>query len=159
MKAGTDATFGKSGAPLRLRAQSDEDLAILSALLQDAVGVSADIAWAARRRVFALSLSRFRWEDKDAAEAEGRPYERAYALLQINDVTGVRARGFDPSRKDEVFSILSLAFIAGEDGGGALRIICANDAEFELKVEAIDISLGDVAQPWAAKSAPSHPED
>ena len=57
----SDASFHDSGEkPLRLIAQGAEDLPVLSALLQDAVGTAGDVAWLRARRRFALFLGRFR---------------------------------------------------------------------------------------------------
>ena len=54
-----DARF-EDGAerPLRLRAESAEDLAVISALMQDAVVQTSDIAWARRRHRFGTSAPR-----------------------------------------------------------------------------------------------------
>ena len=80
-----DARFeevGHSDRPLRLRAESAEDLAVISSLVQDALARTGDISWAKSRRRLVLLLNRFRWEDRAAAEAEGRPPERVLQLLE-----------------------------------------------------------------------------
>ena len=66
-----DARF-EDGAerPLRLRAESPEDLAVMAALLQDAVAQTSEIAWTRRKHRFSLLLSRFRWEDALAKPAQ-----------------------------------------------------------------------------------------
>lgn len=155
-----DARF-EDGAetPLRLRAETAEDLGVLSALVQDAVGQTADIAWMPRRRRFTLLLNRFRWEDASAAERQGRPVERARALLAIEDVRAARSNGIDPGDRDLVVSLLALAFEPGEDGTGTLRIVLAGDGEIALSVECLDVALTDVTRPYIAPSghAPRHP--
>src|SRR5690554_4497036 len=94
-----DARFEDAGeGALALRAESPEDLQVIAALVQDAVLSAADIVWNARTRRLALLINRFRWEDKDRAEAARRPYERTRALLVIGDVTGVSSMGIN--RKD-----------------------------------------------------------
>ncbi|MEM9049982.1 MAG: DUF2948 family protein [Pseudomonadota bacterium] len=107
----TDARFEEGAErPLRLRAEGIEDLAILSTLIQDAVGQIEDTAWLAGRRRFALLLNRFRWEDREAAERNGRGFERVRCLLTVEQAQSVRANGIDPSDKDVVFALLSLVF-------------------------------------------------
>jgi hypothetical protein len=154
-----DARF-EDGAetPLRLRAESPDDLPILAALLQDAVVETTDIGWARRHRRFALLVNRFRWEDVPAAERQGRPFERVRALLAIEDVQAARATGIDPKDRDLVLSLLTLAFEPGEDGTGTLRLVFAGDGEIALTVEALDVSLADVTRPYEAPSGrrPSH---
>jgi hypothetical protein len=154
-----DARF-EDGAerPLRLRAESPEDLAVISALVQDAVSQTAEIAWARRHRRFTLLVNRFRWEDAAAAERQRRPFERVRALLAIEGVLRARASGVDPRDRDLVLSLLALAFEPGEDGAGTLRVTLAGDGEIALDVECLDVTLADVTRPYAAPSGkrPSH---
>jgi hypothetical protein len=156
-----DARF-EDGAerPLRLRASSAEDVTVLSALVQDAVAETAEIAWARRHRRFALLVNRFRWEDAPAAERQGRPFERVRALLSIEGVLAARSSGVDPKDRSLVLSILALAFEPGEDGAGTLRIVLAGDGEIALDVETLDVTLADVTRPYEAPSGnrPGHPD-
>jgi hypothetical protein len=158
----TDARF-EDGAerPLRLIAQDADDLRVISALCQDAVLPATEMRWDRRRRRFAVLLNRFRWEDRAAAEAARRPYERARALLVIDGVLAVRSLGIDRADRDLVLSLLSLDWVAGEDGAGTLTLVLAGDGAVALSVEALEVSLQDVTRPYRAPSgkAPSHPED
>lgn len=144
--------------PLRLRAETPEDLAVLSALVQDAVATVGDIAWAARHRRLALLLNRFRWEDREAAERAGRPFERVRSVLAVEGATAVRAQGLSPAERGTVVSLLALAFEPGADGAGRLRILLAGDGEILAEVECLDVSLTDVTRPHRAQArrAPRH---
>ena len=158
----TDARFEDAGEkPLRLLAQSEEDVPVLSALVQDAVGRSGDASWLKGRRRFVLLLNRFRWEDRDRAEQARRPYERVRALLTVEDVLRVRASGIDPSDPEQTYSVLAVAFDPGEDGAGTVRITLAGDGEFAVEVECLSLRLEDVTRPYLAPSgkAPSHKLD
>ena len=134
-----DARF-EDGAerPLRLRAESPEDLAVISALVQDAVAQASEIAWTRRR--------------------QHRPFERVRAVLAIDGVLRARASGVDPGDRDVVLSLLALGFEPGEDGAGILRLTLAGDGEIALEVECLDVTLADVTRPYAAPSGkrPSH---
>lgn len=156
-----DARF-EDGAerPLRLRAEAAEDLAVVSALLQDAVAQTAEIAWARRRRRFSLLVNRFRWEDAEDARRQGRPFERVRTLLMFDDVLAARSDGIDPADRETVLELLSIDFAPGEDGTGTIRLVFAGDGEIALDVECIDATLADVTRPYEAPSgrAPTHPE-
>jgi hypothetical protein len=160
--ASEDARF-EDGAerPLRLRAETAEDLAVVSALVQDAVAQTSEISWAPRRRRFALLLNRFRWEDAPVASLQGRPFERVQAVLSVESVLRARGGGIDPRDRDLVVEILALAFDPGEDGAGTLRLILAGDGEIALEVECLDLSLTDVTRPYEAVSGrqPRHDAD
>lgn len=149
----TDARFQDGGeAPLRLVAQDAEDLRVVSSLVQDAVLPVTEMSHDAKRRRFALMLNRFRWEDREAAEAVGRPFERVRSVLVIEDVARVQSFGFDRADKDLVLSVLALDFAAGEDGTGRLTLTLAGDGAIAFDVEALEVRLDDVTRPYRAPS-------
>ncbi|MGB0410956.1 MAG: DUF2948 family protein [Pikeienuella sp.] len=153
----TDASF-QDGAEqaVRLVAATTDDLAVISALAQDAVCKVGRIQYMPRLRRFSFMLYRFRWEDKANAEKQKRQFERVSAALIVDDVMGVKATGVDQSDPEFVFNILGLDFAAGEDGSGAVTIRCSGGTTFIFKVEALNITLTDLTQPWAAAAAPKH---
>jgi hypothetical protein len=160
----TDATFEEgaySDQPLRLAVESTDDLTVASALVQDAVGLSGEIAWMPRRHRLVLLINRFRWEDRETASRSGRPFERVRSALIIDGVLRVQAMGLDPKDKDVVFSVLTLTFDPGEDGAGRLSLTLAGDGEIGLDVECLDLKLIDLTRPWQAQSEsmPKHDPD
>ncbi|WP_444464457.1 DUF2948 family protein [Rhodobacter capsulatus] len=156
-----DARFddGAEG-PLSLRAESAEDLAVIAALVQDAVLPVTEIRYEPKARRLSMLLNRFRWEDKAAAEAEGRPYERVQSLLVLSDVTQVASQGFDRKDPDLVLSALDIAFEPAAEGAGRVVITLAGDGAIAAGVECLSVDLRDVTRPYRAVSgqAPSHPE-
>ena len=154
-----DARFEDADeAPLRLTAQDGEGLAVMSALLQDAVFPITEMTYAAGKRRFALLVNRFRWEDRSAADQARRGYERVQSLLVLEDVVSVQSQGIDRSDKDMVLSLLSVGFVAGADGMGRVELILAGDGAIALQVEALDVTLRDVSRPYLAPSGrvPTH---
>lgn len=155
----TDARFEDGGeAPLRLVASDAEDLAVISALVQDAVLPVTEMSHDPKRRRFALMLNRFRWEDRTQAEAVGRVYERVRSVLVVEDVLRVQSQGFDRGDKDLVLSLLALDFALGADGTGRLTLTLAGDGAVALDVEVLDLRLEDVTRPYRAPSGkvPTH---
>jgi len=157
-----DARFedGRTPAdlPLRLRAETAEDLSVMSALLQDAVAQPSEMAWARKHRRFTVLLNRFRWEDAPAAERQRRPFERVQAVLAVEGVLNARTSGIDPADRDLVLNLLALVFEPGEDGTGLLRLVVAGDGEIALDVECLDVTLTDVTRPYEARGRPAHPD-
>lgn len=156
-----DARFADAEAgPLMLRAEDADDLAIISALVQDAVLPVIEISYEATRRRLALLINRFRWEDREAAEREGRPFERVQALLVLSDVTRLASDGVNREDRDTVLSLLSIDWQPGEDGTGTIALRFAGDGTLAADVECIAVDLRDVTRPYAAPSgkAPSHPD-
>ncbi|MFD2173365.1 DUF2948 family protein [Rhodobacter lacus] len=156
-----DARFADGGeAPLNLRAESAEDLAVIAALVQDAVLPVSEIRYEPKAHRLSMLLNRFRWEDKARAEAAGRTYERVQALFVISDVLKVASQGFDRQDGDLVLSVLDVGFEPGADGAGRVVLTLAGDGALAAEVECLAVDLRDVTRPYGAVSgqAPHHPE-
>jgi hypothetical protein len=113
-----------------------------------------EISWLPRQRRVAALVNRFRWEGAT------RTPERVRSMLVAENVMAVRSQGVQPSDRDTVVSILSLAWEPGEDGAGRLLVTLAGDGTIAVEVEALEVLLHDVTRPYLAPSrkAPSHPE-
>ncbi|MEM6385117.1 MAG: DUF2948 family protein [Pseudomonadota bacterium] len=146
--------------PLRLKAEDADDLNVISSLVQDAILPSNEMLWEPRRRRFSCLINRFRWEDKDAAERQGRAVERVQAVLAIDDVLRVKQQGLDVRDADTILSLLSLSFEPLEDGAGRIVMTFAGDGAAALEVEAVNVLLQDVTRPYAAPAgkSPTHPD-
>ena len=67
-----DATFEESQErPLNLGALDQDDLQVVSTLIQDAVFPASEMIWKASQRRFAILLNRFRWEDGSLRNGAG----------------------------------------------------------------------------------------
>lgn len=156
-----DARFEDGGErPLNLGALDDDDLKVISTLVQDAVFPITEMSWRPGEGRFALLLNRFRWEDVENAKRRGRAVERVQSLLVFDTVLKVASQGIDRSDKDMILSLLSVQFEAGEDGAGHIELTLAGDGGVRLAVEALDVTLKDVTRPYLAPSrhTPGHPD-
>ncbi len=142
-------------APLNLGALAPDDLEVISSLVQDAVFPISEMSWRAGERRFALLLNRFRWED-DGRDRHGP--ERVRALLVVDNVLRVASQGIDRRDPDLILSLMAVTFEAGEDGTGQVLLTLAGDGAIRLAVEALEVTLKDVTQPYAAPSGktPDH---
>jgi prepilin-type processing-associated H-X9-DG protein len=141
--------------PFRVRAQDAEDLAVVSAYLQDAVLPVAEIAYEPAEERFVLVAARFRWEKavrrKVAAEG-GEPDERVHCGVRFEAVTAVRARGVDP--KKDRGRMLNLLQIAWADGH--VDLICADEVTIRLDVRRLACHVEDLGEPWPTVFRPTH---
>lgn len=154
-----DARFEDADdGPLRLIARAPEDVPVLSTLLQDAVFPAAEMRFDRRARQFGLLVNRFRWEDREAAKAAGRGFERVRSLLVVRDVLGVRSSGIDRKDAEMVYSVLAISFAETAEGAGRLTLTLAGDGAIAIEVETLEITLDDVTRPYLAPSrkAPDH---
>ncbi len=141
--------------PLNLGAMDADDLRVISSLAQDAVFPITEMTWRPGQRRFGLLLNRFRWED---AGRERHGPERVQSLLVVDNVLRVASQGIDRKDEDTILSLLSIAFDPGTDGAGHILLTLAGDGAIRLAVEALEVTLKDVTQPYRAPSrkVPSH---
>ncbi|MEY4707799.1 MAG: hypothetical protein RJB58_1522 [Pseudomonadota bacterium] len=135
---------------LRLAAADADDLQILSARLQDAVGQLKNFTWLPKKRRFAAVVNRLQWE------AGGKT--RVRAGLHFDGVLKVQSQKVKLGPGDAVVSLLALRFepAGGEDPGGIIEIVLAGGGAIRLMVECIDAELADITGPWAARGVPDH---
>ena len=147
-----DARFEDAGeAPINLGALDREDRKVLSALVQDAVFPVTEIRLDTAHRRLWLLLNRFRWEDNEKAEQQGRDVERVQSLLVFENVIKVASQGVDRAQTDMVLSVLSLD---AEEADAAENVIItlAGDGAIRVTCEAIEVTLKDVTRPYLAPS-------
>ncbi len=145
--------------PLRLRALDADDLAVVSAHLQDAILRVGDIAYLPKHRRFALLLNRFCWEGVDRKRgrpSKGRKFFRTLAGLHFDQVTNVQAKGFDQSDAQALLSLLAVEFDPKEDGSGVVVFDFAGGATVRVQVECIEATLSDRGASWTTPHLPSH---
>jgi hypothetical protein len=136
--------------PLKLAAFDADDLAIVSAHLQDAVIRVGDVTYLPEQRRFALVGRRFDWEARD-----GEPRRRLTGC-HFERVLSVKTRGIDRSHQDEVLNLLAITFEAGEPPSGAAILHFAGGACIRLEVECIEALMKDLGPIWAAEQRPVH---
>ena len=143
--------MARSSRALRLLAEDVEDIQIISAALQDAVGHVGDIHYEREGRRLTLVFNRFLWERKGAA-AGGR----VRSALQFGGVLSVKARKLKREPKDAVVELLAVDFQPSEAPAGTVILSFAGGADLAVEVECLDAVLADVSQPWPTRRSPSH---
>ena len=121
---------------LRLLAQDEEDLAVFSAHMQDAVVRVCDMAFLPKTNVFALVGSRFDW----VAAAQGR-LERCQVGLHFD------------------LNLLSMTFTATDAPAGVIDLVFSGGAAVRLEVECLEGQLRDLGPRWQTTRQPGHAGD
>jgi hypothetical protein len=133
---------------LRLVALDPEDLAVISAHLQDSLLQVGDIAYLPKERRFAIQVRRYDWE---AASPQ-----RRLTCMHFEHVTGVRVRGIDQTSKDSVLNLLAIAYEERDAPSGTATLIFAEGGAIQVDLECIEMQMKDTGPVWAAESRPSH---
>lgn len=137
------------GAPnLKIAALDPDDLAILSAHLQDAEVKVGDMTYLPAQQRFALFGARFDWY------AAGRGLcERCGTGLHFERVSRVRRAGFDQD-PETVLTLLAISFMPTEAPGGTVMLHFSNDGAVRLDVECLEAALADVGPRWTCGNPP-----
>jgi hypothetical protein len=145
---------------LKLIALDAEDLAILSAHLQDAVMKVGDLAFLPREKRFAAVANRFDWVEALGRDAgRDRRYARRRCALRFERVLTAQVNGLDLKNKGAVTSLLAVSFEPGDPPAGHVTLQFADGSAVRLEVECIEAELRDLGPVWEAKSKPEHPDD
>lgn len=138
---------------LKLIALDEEDLAVISAHVQDAVLKVGDLSYLPAERRFVVVMNRFIWENADGRR---RTYERRRAVLSFDRVLSVKTSGIRRDRPEAVLELLAIEFSAGEAPAGAVTLIFAGGGAVRLDVECIETRMADLGAAWATTARPAH---
>lgn len=146
--------------PLRLRAEDDEDLAVISACLQDALVAVRDLVYDPGARVFMLVANRFRWED---CRPGAGPFARTLCGVTFDNVTAAAYRGFRRGEKDRILCLLAIGSApdaATASGGPApgltIDLDFAGQARIRLTAAVLRCRARDFGDPWPTQWQPGH---
>jgi len=139
---------------LRLVALDQEDLAVISAHLQDAEVRIADLAYLPHERRFAFVAQRFDWET-----TPNELPRRRLTGLHFERVSRVRCRGIDRGHPDSVLNLLGVAFEETDAPSGTATLLFENGSAIQLDIECVEAQMKDLGPVWPCNKRPTHDAD
>ena len=137
---------------LKLAALDAEDLAIVSAHLQDAILRASDLAYLSARHRFVLVARRFDWSAED-----GTPPRRRLTGVHFERVLKVRTRGITPGTEGGTpLELLAITFEPTEAPSGTATLVFAGGAAIQLDLECVEVQLKDLGPVWEVEGRPDH---
>jgi len=143
--------------PLKLLALDEEDLAVVSSHLQDAVVRVGDMAYLPSQKRFAAVLNRFDWEQ--AAGGKPEDYQRRRTALRFDRVLSAKHKDLRPNAPDRVLSLLAIRFEATDAPSGRVTLDFSGDVTVQLEVECLEVELRDLGPAWPTRHKPEHPSE
>lgn len=134
---------------LRLSARDSDDLAVVSAQMQDAVLKVSDICFNSKRRQFTLVANRFAW---DAVPAK----IRRRTGLHFESVLSAQRLGFSNAGGDTVLSLLAITFTPTELPAGLVQLSYSAGHSIRLEVECLEAVMADIGPAWSTGNQPEH---
>lgn len=142
---------------LKLIALDAEDLAVISAHLQDAVLRVGDMAYLPREKRFAMLANRFDWIE--ASGAREKSFQRRRAGVRFERVLEARLTKIDLGAKETCLELLAIAFEPLGPPEGFVVLHFAGGAGVRLRVECIEAGLEDQGAAWGTRVKPDHPAE
>ena len=139
---------------LKLIANTEEDLSIVSAHLQDSIVSVSDMANLKKNKILLMQLSRFMWEDieKDVF----RKNKRTRTILKFENVLEVYSKNINQLKKDKFLDFLAIESTTMPDNNYEMKITFAGDSIIKIVSEVIEVTLEDQGEAWDTKNKPKH---
>jgi len=135
---------------LKLIAQNDEQLTILSSLAQDSIIKSNEMGYDKKNKRFALLMNRYRHEEENPS--------RIRTAIHFDYVESVKSVGIDKESKDEILVLLAIRFEIKSKPSGLIFLEFSNNKSISFDVESIEAFLTDMGEPWKISNRPDHGE-
>lgn len=142
--------------PLKLVALDQDDIAVISTHLQDAVVKVSDIIWLPGEKRLVIGLNRFDWE---ACGCEDPCYKRRRTALRFERVNAFRCRNVNPADKDAVLNLLAVEYSETDVPAGVITLIFSGGSALRLEIECLECELADLGPTWDARARPVHEID
>jgi hypothetical protein len=138
---------------LKLVALDGDDVAVVSAHLQDAVVKVADIHWRPSENRVVLALNRFDW---GSANGQAPEFHRCRSALRFERVLACRCRNIDATGKADTLNLLAVSFAESDSPAGVVMLTFSGGAALRLEVECLEAELADLGPVWTTEACPAH---
>ena len=128
-------------AQLKLIALDADDLAVISAHVQDARVTTADIIWRQGEKRLVVGMSRLDWEQTLSGETSPR---RLVAALRFDRVLACKSRNIDLETPETALELIGIEFYPGEAPSGCAVLLFSHGGALRLDVECLECQLTDL---------------
>lgn len=128
-------------ASRKLIALDEDDLAVISAHVQDAKVHVADIIWRQSDKRLVIGMRR---PDCDQIVSQGACTHRLISALRFERVLACKARNLMLEESDSTLDLLGLEFHPSQAPGGSVLLMFAERRALRLDVECIECELADL---------------
>lgn len=125
----------------KLIALDEDDLAVISAHVQDASVVAGDIIWRQSEKRLVVGMRRLDWDEALSGESEPR---RLVSALRFDRVLSCKSRDIDIAATDLALGLLGIEFHPTQSPGGNALLLFSNGGVLRLDVECLECELADL---------------
>jgi hypothetical protein len=126
---------------LKLIALDADDLAVISAHVQDAHVQATDIIWRQGEKRLVVGMNRLDWEQTLAGETSPR---RLIAALRFDRVLACKSRNIDMQAPETMLELVGIEFHPGDAPSGSAILMFSHGGVLRLDVECLECELTDL---------------
>ena len=134
---------------LKLRAHDSEDLAVISALLQDALVPLGDITHLPHETSFIMAMNRYRWERSDTRL-------RVHSGVRFDTVQRAQFSGIDQRNRRQFLSFMAIEFQPQGKDLDEILLHFSGEGRIRLQIDNLSCRLTDFDEPWSTHRRPDH---
>ena len=127
--------------PLKLIALDADDLAVISAHVQDARVQASDIVWRQDEKRLVVGMNRLDWEQTLSGGTEPR---RSIAALRFDRVLACKSRNIDLQSPRTALDLVGIEFHPGDPPGGSALLLFDQGGALRLDLECLECELTDL---------------
>ena len=126
---------------LKLIALDSDDLAVISAHVQEARVHASDIIWREVEKRLVVGMRRLDWEQTLSGETAPR---RLIAALRFDRVLSCKSRNIDLGKPEAALELLGIEFHPGDAPSGSAVLMFSHGGALRLDVECLECQLTDL---------------
>lgn len=135
---------------INLKAQSEEDCDVVSALLQDSISKISGCSYIEDMKCFRILLNRFCWEHSHKFEEE-QCYHRVHSGLYIHNIKTIHVNDNFRKKTHHFYNLLAM-----HANGNEINLIFSDHRHIYITVDGILVYLKDLHDHFPTLSRPEH---
>ena len=139
---------------LKLLANSEEDLRVISAHLQDSITQVKNIVHLKKNRIFLIQFNRFMWEDIE--KGVFRKNRRIQSVLKFDNILDVFSKNINQKKSDRFLDFLAIETKCLSDKSYQIKLNFAGGILIKLNAEIIECFLEDQGDSWETRNKPKN---
>lgn len=145
-------------SPHRLIALDADDLAVISAHVQNASVRVGDVFWRQGERRLVVGMNRLDWDEalRPDPDCDCEP-RRLIAALRFDRVLSCQSRNIDLDAPETALDLLGIEFHPGDAPSGSAVLMFANGGALRLNVECLECELADLGEAGAEAADTAQP--
>jgi len=140
---------------LSLRCEKDQDIKVISSLLQDSLVSNADIYFERTQKTFAFIANRFCWERVSRKKTDFS-YYRVLSGVNIQNVISVKQKNLIQKKNNETALFYNLLTIEYDSVSNEITLIFSQGISVKLNISKLNLFIRDLNEPYPTKQIPEH---